>query len=191
MSNVKTKIIISLFSITIFLIFVIAAFSNSFKINGITSVSNSKWDIYFTDLGTSIKVGDAVEIASPTLNSTSISNFAFALRRQKDSITYKFKVVNNGTYDAKINDISFKTPTCLGNGTYKVEDEKIMCNNFHHKLTYEDGTEVKIGDFLNKGETKNLNLLLEFNSTNNEKQELPKSDVSISDIKLDVIYIQQ
>lgn len=191
MNDKKNKIIISLAFISLFLVFVIVAFSNRIKINGITNVSNAKWDIYFSDLSTSVKVGDAVEIASPTLSSTTISKFSIALRRQKDSISYQFKVINNGTYDAKIDDIIFKNPTCLGNGTYKTSDEKIMCENFKYKLTYEDGSELKKGDILLVGEQKKLNLLLEFNSENSEKKELPKSDVSIGDIEVKVIYVQQ
>lgn len=190
MSNRKIKIIISLLCVIIFLTFGMLVLNNRIKINGRAGVLNSKWDVYFTDLNTAVKVGDAVEVASPTLNSTKISNFFITLRHLNDSISYTFSVVNDGDYNAKIDDIVLKTPTCLGNGTNKNSDEKIMCSNVIYKLTYENGTEVKKGDYLFSNETKKMNISIEFTNNESSKTELPKSDVMISDIELELIYVQ-
>ena len=108
-----------------------------------------------------------------------------------DSVTYKFEVVNDGTFDAKISSVTIPTPVCTGSGESKVTDETNICSNLSYTLTYDDenNTPVLLNDTLNAGETKNMKLTLTY-SADLASELLPKNDVDISNLSIAIIYSQ-
>lgn len=89
-----------------------AALQTNLNISGSVETTAVEWDIHFTNFTRSNVTGSAT---GPTaeelttggyLNNTSISHLAISLPKPGDSITYTFKIINNGTIDAKLNTYS-------------------------------------------------------------------------------------
>lgn len=103
-----------------------------------------------------------------------------------DGVNYTFNVVNDGDLDAKISSIVMPKPVCTSTGDTAYEDSSLICDNLNYSLTYLDGTEIKIGDTLEKGQSKSLILKLEYLGTN-----LPQNVVEISGLSIALIYVQK
>lgn len=168
-----------------------AAFSSQLNINGNAKVTASSWKIKFSNLAAVTTTGEAKEITAPTINEedTKIGDYSVSLTNPGDTVTYKFDVVNEGTFDAKVSSVTIPTPTCTGTGDTAVVDSNNVCSNITYTLTYDDGTNVQMNDTLNKGETKSMILTLKYaNSVTSEQ--LPKNDVVISDLSTTIVYSQ-
>ena len=170
-----------------------AALSSTLNINGNAKVNTSNWDVHFADLSSSPTiVGDADQIKAPNLNATSITNYSVNLNEPDSSISYSFKIVNGGTYDAKISSITVPVPMCTGNGTYATSDASNVCKYLEYTLKYDNGSSLAVGDTISAGSSVNAVLKLAFTSNNNTitSVELPNDDVVISNLGISIIYVQ-
>lgn len=170
-----------------------ASLSSSLTINGSATVNSSSWDVHFADLSSSpIIVGDADQIKAPTLSATSITNYSVNLNEPDSSISYSFKIVNGGTYNAKISSITVPTPTCTGNGTYATSDASNVCKYLEYTIKYDNGSSLDVGDTISAGSSVDVVLKLAFTSNNNSitSTELPNDDVIISNLGISIIYVQ-
>ncbi|MCI8347104.1 MAG: hypothetical protein HFJ12_04050 [Bacilli bacterium] len=168
-----------------------AAFSSQLNINGNAKVTASSWKIKFSNLAAVTTTGEAKEITAPTINEedTKIGDYSVSLTNPGDTVTYKFDVVNEGTFDAKVSSVTISTPTCTGTGDTAVVDSNNVCSNITYTLTYDDGSNVQMNDTLSKGETKSMILTLKYaNSVTSEQ--LPKNDVVISNLSTTIVYSQ-
>jgi len=192
MNREKNKLIItfSLFGMICFMSVAFALLSTNLTINGTGRVESSSWNINFASLSAPVTVGEAKQLVSPTLNSTSITGFSVSLRKPNDSIYYNFSIVNSGDYDAVIDSIQILSPTCVGNGTYAATDANNVCKYLSYTLTYDDGKSISNGDSLKSGETKRVKLEVTYGNEDVVASELPKSDVSISNLGINIKYIQ-
>lgn len=193
MSKNKVVIIISLFVTILFMAVGFSVLETSLLINGTSAVKSSTWNVHFSNLNLGDKVGEASEITAPALSSTnltSISDFSVSLRKIDDSISYTFDVVNDGNYNAKISSINISTPTCSGTGTNASNDATNVCKYLTYTLAYNDGTLVKKNDTLETGQTKKMKLTLHYGSNEITSSLLAKSDVSISNLNITIIYSQ-
>lgn len=77
-------------------------------------------------------------------------DFTVELSEPLDSVTYYFDVVNSGIINAKLDSITYSGVTTASN------------KNIGTTFTYSDGTEIKEGDFLAAGVTRNLKLKIEY-----------------------------
>lgn len=188
--NKKVIAILSLFFMILCLSIGFAAFNTTLTINGTGAVSKSSWDVHFTNLRDKVTTGEATEITAPTLQKTSIANFAVSLRKPKDSITYQFDVENTGTYNAKITSVNIPKLTCTGNGSNADNDAANVCKYITYTLKYSDGTDVKVNDTLNSGVKKTMILKLTYGDDNVTKDELAKSDVTLSNFQITLAYSQ-
>lgn len=187
----KLIITISLFCAVLLMSIGFAALNTELTINGMGTVKSSTWDIQFVNLGNALEVGEANEITPPTLTATNIKDFSVSLRKIDDSISYTFDVINNSEeYDAKITSITIPTPTCTGNGTNANIDAANVCKYLTYTLSYSNGTEVKIGDILSKEQSRSLVLKLSYGNSNVTASELAKSDVTVSNLGIKIIYSQ-
>lgn len=168
-----------------------ASFTQQLNIEGKATVRKSSWSIKFTNLQSVIKTGTATEVTAPTINTndTKISEYDVTLATPGDSVTYKFDVVNEGTFNANISSITIPTPTCTGTGVNATTDETNVCNNLTYTLTYADGSPIRVDDTLDAGETKSLKLTLLY-SSNVSAEQLPTDDVTVSNLAISVIYAQ-
>lgn len=189
--NGKTLAIIALFVAIVGLSVGFAALSTTLTINGTGTVKTSKWDIHFANLGaTPGLTGSAEEVTAPTLTDTTVQTFDVSFTAPADSVTYTFDVVNDGSYDAKISSVTIPTPQCTGTGTTADTDASNVCNNLTYTLTYSTtGETVKDNDSLNSGQTKSVRLKLTYNASTTA-DELPKNDVTISNLNIPITYVQ-
>lgn len=172
-----------------------ASLQTSLQINGSATVKSSKWDVHFANLTAVTKTGDATEVTAPTIKSnnsvasTLIGDYSVTLTSPGDSISYKFDITNAGDYNAKISSITIPTPTCTGNGTNALADANNVCSKLTYTLTYTDGGAVAKDDTLTAGQTKNVTLKLAY-SDDIIASELPKDDVSITNLQIPIVYVQ-
>ena len=167
-----------------------AAMSTDLTINGSAEVVPSSWDIKFKDLSSPTITGDAEVTTTPTITSdTHIGNYAVKLTKPGDSVTYTFKVANDGTIDAKLTDFIKATPTFTGTGATASADATIVQNNFVYTVTYSDDTAItKNTDELDAESYKTVKLVVGYKA---DATELPTNTVTISGLDVTFTYGQK
>ena len=199
-TDAKVIALIALFVGVISLSIGFASISTILNIKGSGTVAQSKWDIHFENLAKVEPTSDTVTVntapAIDAINKTTIENYSVTLQTPGDSISYTFDVVNNGTYDAKISELTVPTPTCTGNGADEEQaetDKNNVCNYLTYTLTYSDGVPVKINDELSKTNgRKTMKMTLTYDENNEvTASTLPKNDVSISNLNIQIKSVQK
>lgn len=149
-----------------------AAYSSTLTINGTATVDPASWKVNFdykkgTTSLTGKTTGHATETTAPTLADTTISGFDVTLKAPGDSVTYNFLIKNSGTLNAKLSNFTMGTLTCAPNasGSISQEDATELCGELKYTLTYADGSTITTGTTLNAGDSKELELKLEWPST--------------------------
>lgn len=114
----------------------------------------------------SVRFGDleiekkgTVTSEQPIIELTSLSNVKATLKNKDDSVTYRFKVINEGVKDARLKVLSKIKPKCV------VLDQNASsdgCEKVEYFLTYNNGIEVKSGDVLKSGFNKELILNVKY-----------------------------
>ncbi len=176
----------------------LAAYSSELKINGNARAKGAHWSVVFSDLRGAETGNDngmtstAKEIVAPEIvGSTSIETYTVQLQTPGDYISYKFKIKNSGDFPAKI-DSSFDmpVPTCTKGTSGVDEDATNVCNNLEYTLKYvDDNSNVKAGDTLDIGETREVQLKIYYKKTITEEQ-LPKDDVAIGNLNIVIPFVQ-
>lgn len=153
-----------------------AALSQVLTVNGTTKVKGGSWSVSFANLQTPTSVGIAsIDTAATLTNNSTTMNFAVSLTQPGDSVTYLFDVTNTGTIDSKVSAVSLSGVT------------EAQAANVTYTLTYADGTAITVGDTLNAGTTKNLKLVVTFNST---ATSVPNTDITLN-LGATITYTQQ
>ena len=167
-----------------------AAMSTDLTINGSAEVVPASWDIKFKDLSSPTIIGDAEVTTAPTITSdTHIGNYAVKLTKPGDSVTYTFKVANDGTIDAKLTDFIKATPTFTGTGATASADATIVQNSFEYTVTYSDDTAItKNTDELDAESYKTVKLVVGYKA---DATELPTNTVTISGLDVTFTYGQK
>lgn len=166
-----------------------AAFTQTLNINGSATVQTSSWKVKFSELSPVEKTGTASEVTPPTLSDTTIETYDVTFKTPGDSVKYKFKVANTGSYNAKLTTVTVPTPTCTGTGATAATDAAKVCDKLTYTLTYADGSTLTENDTLNVNETKDLVLTLSYNSFEDANL-LPTADVTISNLGITLVYSQ-
>ena len=166
-----------------------AAFTQNLNINGTGNVQATSWSVHFANLTNAVTSGTAHEDVAPTIKAsrTDIGDYEVSFYTPGDSITYKFDVVNDGDYDAKIAVVTKGTPSCSGTDTTSNTN---VCNNLEYTLKYtSNNQDVAVNDTLRKNETKNMTLVLRYKSTIGQN-ELPTAEVTVSGLGITIQYAQ-
>ena len=174
-----------------------AAFSETLTINGNASVQTSSWKVKFSELGSATLTGTAAEVTKPTLSDTTIGTYNATFKTPGDSISYKIKVSNTGSYNAKITTATIPVPTCTGKSgeTTAEADAGKVCDKLTYTLVYDTddtqsaGQAVQVGDTLDAGETRPMVLTLKYTEFTDATL-LPAADVSISNLGVTLVYSQ-
>jgi hypothetical protein len=174
-------LVISVFGLSI----AYAAMSETLTVTGTAKYEAASWNVKFSNL-VSEATGTAT-FTEPALSDTSLSNYYIILRKQGDSVTFTFDVVNDGSSDAILGTISKSTPICSGTGNNAVEDANLICQNLTYTLTYENGDIVSNNDYLESNSSKTMKLTLAFNSN---ASVLPTNEVTINGLDFNIIYNQ-
>lgn len=174
-----------------------AAFSETLTINGSASVQTSTWKVKFSELGTATLTGSAAEVTKPTLSDTTIETYNATFKTPGDSVSYKIKVSNTGSYNAKITTATISVPSCTGKAGEATADADAtkVCDKLTYTLVYDTddtqsaGQAVAVGDTLKAGETRPMVLTLKY-AEFTDAALLPAADVSISNLGVTLVYSQ-
>lgn len=174
-----------------------AAFSENLTINGSASVQTSTWKVKFSELGTATLTGTASEVTKPTLSDTTIETYNATFKTPGDSVSYKIKVSNTGSYNAKITTATISVPSCTGKAGEATADADAtkVCDKLTYTLVYDTddtqsaGQAVAVGDTLKAGETRPMVLTLKY-AEFTDATLLPAADVSISNLGVTLVYSQ-
>ena len=174
-----------------------AALSQDLTIEGQGQFNPANWDIHFANLLLDAKVGGADEIgATPVVSAdtTKITGLNVLFTKPGDSISYEFDVVNDGTINAELDNVTLAaSKVCTGDatGADKIADEALVCGNLVFTLTYvSGGSTVAAGDSLPHtvaNSTRRMKLTIEFDE---DVTELPTDKVTVTDMNMLLQYIQ-
>ena len=166
-----------------------AAFTQNLNINGSANVQATSWSVHFANLTNAVTSGTAHEDVAPTIKAsrTDIGDYEVSFYTPGDSITYKFDVVNDGDYDAKISVVTKGTPSCSGTD---VTSNTNVCANLEYTLKYtSNNRDVAVNDTLRVNEAKNMTLVLRYKNTIGQN-ELPTAEVTVSNLGITLQYAQ-
>ena len=179
--SVKLLIISILFMLIAGLTVVFAALSTSLNINGTAYLDAAKWGIKFENLSSPTAWGTATTTGAAKIEETKsaeITGINVSLSTPGDLVRYSVNLVNEGTINAKIDNIE-KTVLTEEQQRYlsfKVRDVDTL-------------SEVKENDVLKAGETKQLIIDIMF-IDDITKDDLPKQTSTISlSYKLNFVQI--
>ena len=168
--SVKILIISILFMLIAGLTVAFAALSTTLNIKGTAYLDAAKWGIKFENLSSPTKIGSATTTGTAKIEeakSASITGINVGLSTPGDKVTYTVDLVNEGTINAKIDNIEKTVLTS--------EQQRYLT----FKVTDQNGKEVSEGDILSAGETRNLTITIEF-IKDLTKEDLPKQTSTIS-----------
>ena len=166
----KALVVVVLLIVITGLTVAFAALSTTLNINGTAYLDAAKWGIKFENLSSPTKVGSATTTGTAKIEETKVAEITgmnVSLSTPGDKVTYTVDLVNEGTINAKIDNIEKTVLTS--------EQQKYLT----FKVTDRDGKEVSEGDILSKGETRNLIITIEF-IKDLTKEDLPKQTSTIS-----------
>lgn len=178
-------LVVSLIGLTV----AYAQLTQRLNINGTAKSKSNTWDIHFENLKSTV-TGNAVLSQDNPLtivsNSTTISGSVGNLSLPGDSIVYTFDIANKGTISAQLSaDPIISTPECSSNDA---TGATVVCENVIYTLTYADGSKIKTGDILEKGEKKAAKLTI---SLKNSMSAVPSAEVDITNIAAVLNYNQK
>lgn len=166
-----------------------AQLTQRLNINGTAKSKSNTWDIHFENLKSTVTGNATLSQDNPLTiisNSTTISGSVGNLSLPGDSIVYTFDIANKGTISAQLSaDPIISTPECSSNDE---TGATIVCENVIYTLTYADGSKIKTGDVLEKGEKKAAKLTL---SLKESMPSVPYDEVDITNIAAVLNYNQK
>ncbi len=166
----KTLVVVVLLVVIAGLTVAFAALSTTLNINGTAYLDAAKWGIRFENLSSPTKIGSATTTGTAKIEETKaaeITGINVSLSTPGDKVTYTVDLVNKGTINAKIDNIEKTVLTS--------EQQRYLT----FKVTDKSGYEIKQGDILSAGETRNLTITIEF-IKDLTKEDLPKQTSTIS-----------
>lgn len=180
----KTMLIITLLIGIVSMTVAYANFVSRLTIVSNAKVNASSWSIKFMNLKQKeIESGNTVVINSPARileGSTIISGLEMVFNKPGDSVTYTFDIVNNGEIDAELNNFVLGTPVC--------ESEPTFCNNIEYTLTYSNGTPIKVGDYLDAGDSKNVTMKI---GLSRDLTKMSNTNLDVTNLNAIFDYIQK
>ena len=202
----KVGVLVALIAMVVVVGVGFAAFTTTLNINGTAKVEASSWNIHFANCtnGNCLSTGNQQSIlgiksttvvnTEPTLTDTTISDWDVTFKTPGDFVSYTFNVVNDGSFDAKISTFELPTPTCTGTGDNADTDATNVCKHLEYELKVIDLENIKpsnvaIGDTLDRAQTKYFTLTLTYKD-DITAEELPKNEVTISNLGFSIVYTQ-
>lgn len=173
MSNkkrIKVLVVVVLLMAVVGLTIAFASLSTSLNIKGSAYLNAAKWGIKFENLSDPEIEGTATTVGTAKIEETKsagITGINVGLSTPGDKVTYTVDLVNEGTINAKIDNIEKTVLT--------EEQQKYLI----FKVTDESNNEISDGKILSSGETKKLTITIEYIRDINE-EDLPTETKTIS-----------
>ena len=166
----KALVVVVLLIVVAGLTIAFAALSTTLNINGTAYLDAAKWGIRFENLSSPTKIGSATTTGTAKIEeskSAEITGINVSLSTPGDKVTYTVDLVNEGTINAKIDNIEKTQLTS--------EQQRYLT----FKVADKSGNEVSKGDILSAGETRSLTITIEF-IKDLTKEDLPTNASTIS-----------
>jgi hypothetical protein len=192
-------VIITLIISVICLSVAFATFSKTLVINGSAAVKTSNWDIHFSSTsggpggGTITPNLSNINGLTPTatasvgtFNSTQLI-WNGSVQSPGDTITFDFFIVNSGDFNADLSTFTKNALTCKMDSI----PETTVCDKLSYIFRYKDGAEIKQGDTLNAGESKEVELILQLGDFAQDGVDLPTSNVVIDQDTLTITLLYE
>ena len=162
---------LSLVSLTIGYAFL----TTTMSIDGVSKMLEARWDIHFENIQID---GNSVATTTPATISTPTSvTFGAQLENPGDVYKFTVDVVNDGTIDAHIGQISIFPHLTLEQEEY-----------FQYFVTYLDGVEIQENDTLDAGSQETLLVFFQYRIRSDESL-YPTEDVNFS-CSISIDYVQ-
>ena len=187
--EVKIIAVVALLVAVVGLSVAYAALNTTLKITGTATVNSASWDVHFIK-GTGTPVGSATFVEPEiSTDSTALNNYSVKLTKPGDSVTYTFKITNQGSINAKLGTVNIGDVTCTSADTTETgtAEANTTCANLTYSVTYENGDEIAVGDVLNAGDTVDAKITITFNS---DAETVPASVVTVGGLDVTLIYNQ-
>lgn len=133
-----------------------AVLSGQLILEGKVNRKGGTWEMEFNEDTITASLKGGAQNGSITVDGDEITVSA-SLTQSGDEIVYFFTIENSGTVDAKLSSYSFKEDS---------GSNSLSAYNVEYYLTYEDGTNLTIGDVLSPGESQTFQLKLVYNGAN-------------------------
>ena len=159
-----------------------AALSATLEISGSATINSASWDVGFVK--DTYETTGSASFVEPTVSSTSITGYSAKLITPGDSVTYKFKITNQGSIPATLGTVNIGNISCTGTDS---AEATATCANLTYSVTYADGTAIKVGDALDAGATKDAKITIAFNSN---ATTVPINAVTVNGMDVTLIYNQ-
>ena len=161
-SKVQNIVLGTLTVCLISLTVIYARLTQKLDINANSNSKSSTWDIHFENLNSSV-IGKA-----------------------KLSSDNQLAIVNGGTIPAVLSiSPTISAPEC---SSLSMTSSNDVCSNVEYTLAYDDGTDIRTGDYLDKGEKRAAKLTLSLKET---MSSVPSEDVDITNIAATLFYSQK
>ena len=168
-----------------------ASLSSNLKISGTAKVATATWNIKFDNMSAGVATGYAALPSSGKFGiqtgSTTVSGDLGTLKAPGDTITYTFKVKNNGSINAKVNSVSKPTLTCVSSSTGSATTASTnFCKGLAYTVQYSDGSAISAGQALAaNGGSKDITVKLV-----NNNNSLATEDIKVTASAMTINYIQ-
>ena len=160
-------VLISVFTLTI----AYAALNAVLTISGNAQVTASNWDVHFDN----IKVTNgSVKVDEPRITSPTTATFSTTLSIPGNFYEFTIDVVNAGTIDAVIDNIT-KTPTLT------TEQAKYL----KYEITYQNNQPITVKQLVEKDSFVRLKIRVEYRSDINSSDLPPSSETLVLGLQLD------
>ena len=143
-----------------------AFLNTSLNITGALNIAGSRWDIHFDNI--EIEEGSVEATTSPTITDNTSISFSTTLNNPGEQYQFTVDLVNDGTYDAKLDSIEV-TPTLT-------EEQQ---EYFKYIVEYTEGGEIKQGDGLDAGTSESIKVLVQYKE-NDDDSKYPGEDIEFN-----------
>ena len=152
-----------------------AVLNTSLNISGISSLANAKWDIHFDNIV--VKEGSVTPTTEPIITDDTTVTFSVILENPGDYYEFNIDVVNAGTINAMIDEVSISP--VLTDAQQKYLD---------YIVTYEDGVSLVENQRLNAGDSETLRIAFIYKE--GDPDDYPDEDEDIP-IEVSITYVQE
>ena len=168
-----------------------AALSVTLRING-TARMEGRYSIHFENYDSNgvlaTNTGYATSVA-PIINQdkTELNNFEVVFNAPGDSVEFKFRIVNDGNINGKIQSITFNDGTIQGEVGESVASLK---NYVTREIKYENGSALAVDDVMAPLDNKVVTLTYYFDRSKELEELNLAQPLVINNLSVTIVYVQ-
>ena len=139
------------------------------NITGHANIKDNRWDIYFDNI--QIESGSQEATSEPVITNNTTVTYGVTLNNPGEYYEFNIDIVNNGTIDAVLEDISIEPILTTAQREY-----------LNYQVKYTTDEEIDIGDVLTANTTKTIKVIFEYKDivdTTKYSEEDQDFDISI------------